>query len=163
MAAAAGGGLDPYKHKARRRGQAGDCRRPRHPRWRPCAPDHCRTTRLSVVEPCACSSGLVSAQSITAHSFLRIIRVADDDRLSTMQPLGIRVGMERVTAMREPKFSVGQAVAYFPPRGLSAERGAYRVVAELPLRSGQFAYRIKHPCEERDRVATEDDLSVLWN
>ena len=80
-----------------------------------------------------------------------------------MQPLGIRVGMERVTAMREPKFSVGQAVAYFPPRGLSAERGAYRVVAELPLRSGQFAYRIKHPCEERDRVAAEDDLSVLWN
>jgi hypothetical protein len=65
--------------------------------------------------------------------------------------------------MRAPKFSVGQAVVYFPPRGLYAARGAYEVTAELPLRSGQFAYRIKHPCEEYDRVAAEDDLSVLWN
>jgi len=65
--------------------------------------------------------------------------------------------------MRAPKFSVGQAVVYFPPRGLSAQRGAYRVTAELPLRSRQFEYRIKHQFEEHDRVATESDLSVLWN
>jgi hypothetical protein len=65
--------------------------------------------------------------------------------------------------MRAPKYSIGQAVVYFPPRGLSAERGAYRVTAELPLRSGQFEYRIKHPGEDHDRVAAEDDLIVLWN
>ena len=65
--------------------------------------------------------------------------------------------------MRAPKFSVGQAVVYFPPRGLSAQRGAYQVTGELPLRSGEFQYRIKHQFEEFDRVATESDLSVLWN
>jgi hypothetical protein len=65
--------------------------------------------------------------------------------------------------MRTPKFSVGQAVVYFPPRGVSAQRGAYCIIAELPMRSGQFEYHIKHQFEEHDRVATESDLSVLWN
>jgi hypothetical protein len=65
--------------------------------------------------------------------------------------------------MRAPKYSIGQAVVYFPPRGLSAERGAYRVTAEIPLRSGQFEYRIKHPCEDHDRIVAENDLVVLWN
>ena len=64
--------------------------------------------------------------------------------------------------MREHKFTVGQAVAYFPPRGLFAPRGAYHVTAELPLRSGEFEYRIKHPCEQHERVAPERDLSELW-
>jgi hypothetical protein len=31
--------------------------------------------------------------------------------------------------MRGPKFSVGQVVVYFPPSGLSAQRGAYLVTA----------------------------------
>jgi hypothetical protein len=44
-----------------------------------------------------------------------------------------------------------------------AQRGAYQITAELPMRSGQFAYRIKHQFEEYDRVAPESDLSVLWN
>ena len=38
--------------------------------------------------------------------------------------------------MRAPKFNVGQLVAYFPPPGLDAPRGAYQVTAEVPLRSG---------------------------
>ena len=61
--------------------------------------------------------------------------------------------------MRTPKFSVGQPVVYFAPRGLSAHPGAYRVTAK----SGQFDYRIKHQFEEHERVAAEDDLIVLWN
>ena len=65
--------------------------------------------------------------------------------------------------MRAHKFSVGQVVAYIPPRGSDAPRGAYQVTAELSLRSGQLEYRIKHPCEEHDRIAAETDLSVLWN
>jgi hypothetical protein len=68
-----------------------------------------------------------------------------------------------VTKMRAPKFSVGQAVAYFPPRGVSAQRGAYCVTAKLPWRSGQFEYCIKHQFEDYDRVATESDLTVLWS
>jgi hypothetical protein len=65
--------------------------------------------------------------------------------------------------MSAPKFSLGQAVVYFPPRGVPAQRGAYQITAELPMRSGQFEYRIKHQFEEYDRVAPESDLSVLWN
>ncbi|MFZ0839288.1 MAG: hypothetical protein WAM77_17635 [Xanthobacteraceae bacterium] len=65
--------------------------------------------------------------------------------------------------MRAPKFGVGQPVVYFPPRGLTAQSGAYRVTAKIPLRSGHFEYRIKHQFEEHERVAAEDDLSVLWN
>jgi hypothetical protein len=65
--------------------------------------------------------------------------------------------------MRAPRFSVGQAVAYFPPRGLDAPRGAYKVTTPLPLQPGQFEYRIKHPSEEHDRIAAESDLIVLWN
>ena len=86
-----------------------------------------------------------------------------------MQPSApISVGIDgskwdRVTTMHAPKFSIGQAVGYFPPRGVSAQRCAYRVTAELPLRSGQFEYRIKHQFEDYDRVAPESDLTMLWN
>ena len=38
--------------------------------------------------------------------------------------------------MRAPKFNVGQLVAYFPPPGLDAPRGAYQVTAEIPFRVG---------------------------
>ena len=64
--------------------------------------------------------------------------------------------------MRAPKFGLGQPVVYFPPRGLTAQSGAYRVTARIPG-SGHFEYRIKHQFEEHERVAAEDDLSVLWN
>jgi hypothetical protein len=65
--------------------------------------------------------------------------------------------------MSAPKFSIGQPVVYFPPRGVSAPRGAYQIIAELPLRSGQFEYRIKHQFEEHERVVAEHDLTTLWN
>jgi hypothetical protein len=61
------------------------------------------------------------------------------------------------------RFSVGQVVAFIPPRGSDVPRGAYQVTAQLSLPSGQYGYRIKRPCEEHDRVAAESDLSVLWN
>ena len=61
------------------------------------------------------------------------------------------------------QFSIGQPVVYFPPRGQSAHPGAYRVTDKVTMPSGQVAYRIRHQFEEYDRVAAEDDLSVLWN
>ena len=64
--------------------------------------------------------------------------------------------------MRTPKFSVGQAVVYFPPRGLFSQRGAYQVAAELPLRSGPFRYRIKHQFEEHDQVASGRRISAYF-
>ncbi len=64
--------------------------------------------------------------------------------------------------MSEHKFRIGQAVEYHPPRGLYAPKGAYRVTAELPVRFGEFEYRIKHPRETYERVAAENDLNGLW-
>ncbi len=46
------------------------------------------------------------------------------------------------------RFKVGQAVEFYPPRrGLYVPKGAYHVTAELPVRAGEFEYRIKHPRE----------------
>jgi hypothetical protein len=64
--------------------------------------------------------------------------------------------------MSEHKFKIRQVVEYFPPRRLYAPRGAYYVTAELPARLGEFEYRIKHPREQRERVARERDLSEPW-
>jgi hypothetical protein len=63
--------------------------------------------------------------------------------------------------MSERKFKVRQGVEYHPPRGLYAPGGGYMVTAELPVRFGEFEYRIKHPREEHERVASESDLSEL--
>jgi hypothetical protein len=48
-------------------------------------------------------------------------------------------------AMSAHKFKVGDAVEYRPPRGLYAPPGPYHVTAALPVRLGEFEYRIKHP------------------
>jgi hypothetical protein len=40
-----------------------------------------------------------------------------------------------------------------------APRGVYQVTAELPVRAGEFEYRIKHPREQCERVAAESDLA----
>jgi hypothetical protein len=61
--------------------------------------------------------------------------------------------------MDHHRFKVGQAVEYYPPRSMYAPRGAYHVTAELPLRAGEFEYRIKHPHEQHERVAAESNLN----
>ena len=63
--------------------------------------------------------------------------------------------------MNEHRFKVGQSVEYYPPRSLYAPRGAYQVTAELPVSDGEFGYRIKHPRELYERVATESALNEL--
>ena len=65
--------------------------------------------------------------------------------------------------MNEHKFKVGQAVEFSPPRGLYAATGAYHVTAELPVRYGEFEYRIKHPREAYERVAAERNLMKVPN
>jgi hypothetical protein len=65
--------------------------------------------------------------------------------------------------MNDHRFRVGQAVEYYPPRGMYAPRGGYHVTAELPFRAGEFEYRIKHPSEQYERVVAESNLSDLWN
>jgi hypothetical protein len=64
--------------------------------------------------------------------------------------------------MSEHRFKVGQTVEYYPPVRNYAPRGAYQVTAELPIRAGEFEYRIKHPREDYERVAAESNLNELW-
>jgi hypothetical protein len=65
--------------------------------------------------------------------------------------------------VNDHRFRVGQGVEYYPPRSIYAPRGTYHITAELPVRAGEFEYRIKHPREQCERVAAESDLSELWN
>jgi hypothetical protein len=59
------------------------------------------------------------------------------------------------------KFKIGMLVEYQPPRGISAPLRAYIIMAELPMRYGQFEYRIKHSNEKSQRRATEGKLREL--
>jgi hypothetical protein len=59
------------------------------------------------------------------------------------------------------KFHLGQTVEYYPPRGISAPRGAYLVTAKLPEQDGQFEYRIRSAFEEHERMARESELEAL--
>jgi hypothetical protein len=61
------------------------------------------------------------------------------------------------------RFKVGQVVEYCPPRNMYAPKGVYLITGELPIRAGEFEYRIKHSHEDYERVATESDLNELWN
>jgi hypothetical protein len=65
--------------------------------------------------------------------------------------------------MASHKFHIGQSASYRPiSRGQDAARGAYKITARLPQGDdGQFAYRIKHPGEAHERIAKEDELSLI--
>jgi hypothetical protein len=56
------------------------------------------------------------------------------------------------------KFKLGQAVEYYPSRGLFAPHGQYVISAVLPERDGEFQYHIKHPSEAHERAVRESEL-----
>ena len=89
---------------------------------------------------------------------------ANSDATSAPISVGlIKLKWDGVNTMRSPKFSVGQAVAYFPPRGVIRTAWCLPSHRRTSLRSGEVQYRITHQFEEYERVATEHDLTVLWN
>ena len=61
------------------------------------------------------------------------------------------------------KFHIGQLVAFRPKKGspISAARGAYEILKQLPERDGELQYRIKSAAEEHERIAFESDLAAL--
>jgi len=69
--------------------------------------------------------------------------------------------MKPIPEIDEHKFKIGQEVEYYAPRGMHVPNGAYHVTAELPFRSGEFEYRIKHPGEAFQRVAKESALTGI--
>jgi hypothetical protein len=62
--------------------------------------------------------------------------------------------------MAKHKFSVGQKVEMMPEHGF-APRGVFDVVRLLPLRDGEFEYRIKSVDEPHERVVKESLLRRL--
>jgi hypothetical protein len=56
------------------------------------------------------------------------------------------------------KFAIGEAVEFRPGRSMSAVRGAYLIVKQLPENDGEPEYRIRSPLEPHERTAREKDL-----
>jgi hypothetical protein len=58
------------------------------------------------------------------------------------------------------KFHIGQIVEFRPKKGspISAARGAYEILKQLPEQDGELQYRIKSAREEHERIA----LKANW-
>ena len=58
------------------------------------------------------------------------------------------------------KFAVGDDVHFHPIAGglIAAASGSYVVKARMPENDGESRYRIKHPTEPHERIATQSEL-----
>jgi transcriptional regulator with XRE-family HTH domain len=58
------------------------------------------------------------------------------------------------------KFAVGDDVQFLPTAGrlIAAASGSYVVKAQMPEIDGDGRYRIKHPTEPHERIATQSEL-----
>jgi transcriptional regulator with XRE-family HTH domain len=58
------------------------------------------------------------------------------------------------------KFAVGDDVHFHPIAGdlIAAASGSYVVRARMPESDGESSYRIKHPTEPHERIATQSEL-----
>ena len=61
------------------------------------------------------------------------------------------------------KFHIGQIVEFRPKKGspISAARGAYEILKQLPEQDGELQYRIKSAREEHERIALESELEAF--
>jgi hypothetical protein len=61
------------------------------------------------------------------------------------------------------KFHVGQLVEFRFKKGspMTAARGAYEILKQLPERDGELQYRIKSAVERHERIALESELGAL--
>ena len=61
------------------------------------------------------------------------------------------------------KFHIGQIVEFRPKKGspISAARGAYEILKQLPEQDGELQYRIKSAREEHERIALESELGAF--
>jgi hypothetical protein len=58
------------------------------------------------------------------------------------------------------KFAVGDDVHFHSTAGglIAAASGSYVVKAQMPESDGERCYRIKHPTEPHERIATQSEL-----
>jgi hypothetical protein len=61
------------------------------------------------------------------------------------------------------KFHIGQLVEFHPKKGapISAARGAYEILKQLPERDGELQYRIKNAAEQHERIALASELRAF--
>jgi hypothetical protein len=56
------------------------------------------------------------------------------------------------------KFAIGESVEFRPARSMSAVRGVFLVVKQLPGNDSEPEYRIRSTLEPHERIARESDL-----
>jgi hypothetical protein len=61
------------------------------------------------------------------------------------------------------KFHIGRLMEFWPKKGapISAARGAYEILKQLPERDGELQYRIKSAVEAHEHIALESELGAL--
>ena len=59
------------------------------------------------------------------------------------------------------KFHIGQAVEFFPNRGVDHKaRGRYTIVRLLPMDGNTPQYRVKHKTDGHERMVRENELGL---
>ena len=58
------------------------------------------------------------------------------------------------------KFKIGQKVFLRPSRDLNTPGGSYIIIKRLPVRDGDFEYRVKSVNEPYERVISENQLRL---
>jgi hypothetical protein len=92
------------------------------------------------------------------HQELTTTRLTAPKLLDGILTLGRLSRGQAVFHPMSHKFKLGQAVEYYPSRGLFAPHGQYVISAVLPERDGEFQYHIKHPSEAHERAVRESEL-----
>jgi hypothetical protein len=65
--------------------------------------------------------------------------------------------------MSEHKFHVGQAVKFFPERGVEHNaKGRFKIVRLLLGEGNAPRYRIKHEVDGHERMVGESELAIQW-
>jgi hypothetical protein len=58
------------------------------------------------------------------------------------------------------KFKIGQTVFLRPRLELNVRGGSYIIIERLPLRDGNFEYRVKSINESHERVVSESQMRL---
>ncbi len=67
--------------------------------------------------------------------------------------------VEQFSRGRSTKFQIGQAVEFFPNRGVDHKaRGRYPIVRLLPMDGNTPQYRVKNKIDGHERMVRENEL-----
>ena len=78
------------------------------------------------------------------------------------EALTFEIKNQRLLAMAEHKFKIGQVVYFHPKNSRSpsyAPSGPYQIIRRRPAIDGEFQYVIRSAYEDHERVARESELT----